>query len=396
MERFSVIYIQPNKPSAIGLHLSKCFDLVTVSSVSRAAESVHSDSKVVVLDLQDQTEPNLDVCKTVAQYEPLADLPLLVLFSGDDHSFKVQAFELGCSDIIGADVEPEEVCARINRSIYHRIANEQLQSRLATANSTAFSVMADNSDLGANMQFLLGGNSCENLDQLGLLFFKAAAHYGLSCSLQMRSSFGTKNMEANGMSRDLESELMSQLHGAGRYIDFGRRSLVNYGRVSLLVRNMPEEGTPRYGAIKDNTFVLVQGMDARIKALDEHQRLMEERQALHKLSSDVKEVMGTIDSAYQEVMKEIVDKVEDMAEAIQARIPSLALSEEQEQFFEDVSMHCVKDTNRVFNQGLRVDQCFQKLCDDVDHALAQVDMVDDETDETEPQALEGDASVMLF
>jgi hypothetical protein len=232
-------------------------------------------------------------------------------------------------------------------------------------------------------------NRCDNLDQLGQMFFTTVEHYRLSCSLQMRSLYQTKNMEANGMAKDLESELLSQMRDAGRYIDFGRRTIVNYGQASLLIRNMPSPNDARYGAIKDNTFALIQGIDARIKALDEHAKLLEEKQALEKLSQDVKLVMAQIDDSYQGVMRHIVDTVEEMAESIQRRIPTLALSEEQEYFFEDVAANAVSETNKIFNQGLHVDECFQRLSETMDRALVSLSHIDEigappveETDES--------------
>ena len=66
-------------------------------------------------------------------------------------------------------------------------------------------------------------------------------------------------MEANGMAKDLEAHLLDELKDVGRYYDFGKRSVMNYENVSLLVKNMPIEDERRYGAIKDNIFSLLQG-----------------------------------------------------------------------------------------------------------------------------------------
>jgi predicted transcriptional regulator len=186
-----------------------------------------------------------------------------------------------------------------------------------------------------------------------------------------------KDMEANGMAKDLESQLLFQMKDGGRYIDFGRRTVVNYGQVSLLIRDMPVDDDRRYGAVKDNTFALIQGVDARLKALDEHHKLLEEKQALQKLSQDVKSVMTQIDESYQEVMRHIVETVENLADKIHNRIPNLALSEEQEGFFEEVADNCVSETNKIFNQGLQVDEVFQRLSENMDRALESLDEIDE-------------------
>lgn len=370
-----IVILQMDGDTASSQCLQKAFDAEIVSSLDAVLRLFIDDSfKSLIIDFSQAPEPDFDLlCETLLKNESLTDIPIIILCANDSLALKLKAYELGCDDYIGPDVDCDETCARIHKSIFNKIANEQLKSRLAEANSAAHIAMLDNSDLGSNQRFLLGVGGCDNLDQLGLLFFSTVAHYDLSCSLQMRSQYGVKNMEANGMAKDLESQLLAQMSESGRYIDFGRRTIVNYGLCSLLVRNMPIDDERKYGAIKDNTFALVQGIHARIVALDEHQRLQEEKQALQKLSRDVKDVILAIDESYQSVMRDIVSGVEDMAELITEQIPSLALSLEQEQFFETVTSDCVANTSNTFNQGLKVDECFKKLTDDMEKTLNRLE-----------------------
>jgi CheY-like chemotaxis protein len=375
------------------------FTMTTCSTLEETLQlAAEGNQKALVVDLSSQVPLNLECYKGLLEDDEIVEnLPLIIISSSSELRHKLEAFEQGCDDYIEPGTSPVEIAARINKSIYHKIASEQLKDRLKLANDTAYSVMSDNSDLGANIQFLLEANRCDNMDQLGQLFFTSIERYQVSVSLQMRSLYDVKNMEANGMAKDLESQLLMQMKDAGRYVDFGRRTLMNYGQCSLLVRNMPVDDDVRYGAIKDNTFALLQGVDARIKALDDHQKLLDEKAALQKLSQSVKAVMTEIDESYQEVMRNIVSTVEDMADSIRRRIPALALSEEQESFFEDVSENCVSETNRIFNQGLKVDESFQHLSDAMDRALHEVEYLD-EAEASSPPEIDDSSSdgVELF
>lgn len=378
MNKEQVLFYQAGARSDRHPLMSERFDITCVFTpedlLSLARELTY---KVVVCDLSNTKPVDLSACEHLLGDEVMGDLPLVVLSSSNELSDKLAAFELGVSDYLGPDASVEEICARISKTIFHQVASEQLKDRLESANETAFTVMSDNSDLGSNIQFLLGVNHCDNLDQLGQLFFRTLGNYKVTCSLQMRSLYEIKDMEANGMAKDLESQLLFQMKDGGRYIDFGRRTVVNYGQVSLLIRDMPVDDDRRYGAIKDNTFALIQGVDARLKALDEHHKLLEEKQALQKMSQDVKSVITNIDESYQDVMRHIVDTVEELADKIHRRIPALALSEEQESFFEEVADHCVSETNKIFNQGLQVDEVFQRLSDNMDRALESLDDIDE-------------------
>ncbi|HMW72436.1 MAG TPA: DNA-binding response regulator, partial [Cellvibrionaceae bacterium] len=226
--------------------------------------------RIVVYDGLADSTLDLPYCQEIATFLSPKGLPLLVLTNGVGPEEKLKAFEVGCDDLIDINLATvDEINARITKSIFHRIANEQLQKRLEMATETARNAMVDNSDLGANIQFLLAVNDCDNLDQVGQQFFSTIERYGLRCSLQMRSTLGIKDMEAHGMAKDLESQLLFQLKDSSRYIDFGSRTIVNYGRVSLLIKNMPVDDPEKYGAIKDNTFSLLQGLNARILALED-------------------------------------------------------------------------------------------------------------------------------
>lgn len=317
--------------------------------------------RVLVLDQVAAAHLDIGECETLLQLDCLKGTPLVVLTSSPAVKEKIKALEIGCDDLIDSRAAPDELSARITKSIFHQIANSQLSQRLNQATETARNAMVDNSDLGANIQFLLQIHNCDNLDQLGQQFFATIQRYGLSCSLQMRSEMGKKDMEVHGMAKHLESQLLFQLKDSGRYVDFGRRTIVNFDRVSLLIKNMPLDDPEKYGAVKDNTFCLVQGVNARILALEDRYRLLMEKESLHKLSNDVRLVINTLKYSYQDVMKQIVGEVEGVVEQVEHRLPHLALTETDEQFIYEATAHLVAETNRIFNDGLKVDELFERL-----------------------------------
>lgn len=303
---------------------------------------------------------------------PLTRAPIILLAPVSQEGDRLKAFDMGCDDYIEAHATADEIAARINRAIYNQIANDQLSSRLRQQIETAPGERADNSDLAANIQFLLQVHGCDNLDQLGQQFFATVRRYGLLCSLQMRGVMGVKNMEVNGMAKDLESQLLLQLKDRGRYVDFGRRTVINYDRVSLLIKNMPDDEAERC-SIKGNILCLVEGINSRVLAIEDRCRLLAEKEALKKLSVDVHVTVSALQRTYQQVMKAIVMEVENASERIQNRLPHLALTEQDESFMEHIAEDVVVQTNRIFHDGLRVNELFVELETAVERSLNQVD-----------------------
>ncbi len=325
------------------------------------------DIKLIVLHcLKAQQVALGDACRALRAN---SDIPLLVL--ADTHSLneRMDAYEAGCDDYLSTD-EQDLLSSRIDRAIFNKLANDQLKRQLQQANEIAFIAMSDTSDLGVNIQFMLDSNQCNNLDELGMRLFQALKSYGLTCSLQMRSRYGVKNMEANGMAKDMESVLLTECRDKGRYVDFGRRSIMNYGMVSLLVKNMPVDDEKKYGAIKDNVFSLLQGCDARIQALDNLKSLALESALVKRLAGQLRGLMATVDDSYQNVMRDIADVVETMAERVEGSLQFLGMSEQQEHTMQSIMEEGVRRTTDVFSAGMRVDEGLRGFLQRLDQVFA--------------------------
>ena len=349
------------------------FDKASIeNSFDELSELTSADAFILYMD-ENEAEC-LEFCKKLKQYDDCEHIPAIILSpTPPDTEKRLNAYEHGCNEWVSLDYGDDVISSRINKEIFHKIADGQLRNNLQAANQMAFQAMSDTSDLGVTVQFLLDSGVSQNIDMLGQQFFQAAKHYSLNCSLQIRSQFGVKNMEANGMSRELESKLLSELMDAGRYYDFGDRTICNFENVSVLIKNMPCDDPARYSAIKDNTFALVQGLNMRVIALDNQQILEREKQLLTLLTERMNDTMQTVDNSYQEIMRAICDGVEDMSAKTDDALTYLSFTLEQEKVMEEIATTCLVDTNKTFNQGLRIDSNFRSIMDSVTDLLSQKD-----------------------
>jgi hypothetical protein len=378
MEKYSIAVFTASPSDKLAFHEPEIFESVVVSQANELLEIAKNETAFQLLLVQQNTLPTINKNFYQQLKEAFVDkgIPIVLVANRLDTKDKIDALVSGCSDVICANESTDEVNTRLLSVIYHQVANKQLKDKFELANQAAFTAMEESSHLGNNIQFLLKSHQSANLDQLGQVFFQVVGQYGLNCSLQMRSKFGVKNMEANGMARKLESELLTQLQHTGRYCDFDQRSIVNYGCVSVLIKNMPEDDQG-YGLVKDNTFTLLQGLNARVRALDEHQLLTEEKKVLESLSYSVKDVMANIELSYQSVMLNIVDVVEDMAAKIDDKMPALMLHESQEEFVLNTVNHCVLESNKIFAEGLKVNEHFDGLISQVNEVLSKAAILSD-------------------
>ena len=327
------------------------------------------------------------------ELELVAELPLAdaaVIDLSKPLPVNLPPYTLG---VMASDLDPATLIAAVNQVGYALPDNadaEAWQAKLTeidtafkqadmqakqsqTAQQLAMRAMADASDLGANVQFLLGIHGCEDLAAMAKHFFASMAHYQVSGSLQVRTLEGVFNYEADGVDRPLEAQLMSLAHDKGRYLDYEDKTLCNYGGCSVLIENMPIGDDANYGTMKDNTFAIVQGIDGHVKALDNKRILQEKNTKLEALSSRIRDVMGSVDESYKQVMVKTAAVVEDMAEQIDTAIPDLSLNEDQEQAIEGIAKSCQEQTTQIFNDGLRVDESFKEILTAIDQLLLRAD-----------------------
>ena len=368
LEKILLIEKGGNEEFASGL--AKKFDVTRASSIDEIKDLPRNPPvRVIVFGPglnADERQILLDELKKLCD-EVILELPFIIIAAEDDLKSKLDALQEGCEDyLVVSQPTPEaleEVAARINKTIFMHIANTQLKSQLRMANEAAFTAMTDTGNLGVNLQFMLESFDCDNLDQLGMLLFHSIERYGLRGSLQMRGRYQIKNMEANGMAKDLEAHLLDELKDVGRYYDFGKRSVMNYENVSLLVKNMPIEDERRYGAIKDNIFSLLQGVNARMKAIDDTITMERERELLELLTRRLRNSFTEMDASYQDLMKALAETVDNMSDRIEESILNLCLTETQENALEGIVNEAQQQATELFSRGIRVDEEVKKLID---------------------------------
>jgi DNA-binding NarL/FixJ family response regulator len=299
---------------------------------SLLTHAAYSDNQLLLIDDMPGNNSHLAFLDKIKSECPLEleSMSVIVLSRNMELDQRLLACELGADDCMSTELSHYDMVTRIQSTIFNAIANKQLKDQLRAASDVAMAAMASTGDLGANIQFLLDSYQCQNFDQLGQLLFQSLNHYGISCSLQMRGKYKVKNMEANGMERTMESRLLSELKDAGRFYDFGNRTVINYNRVSILIKNMPLDDPEKYGQIKDNIFALLQGTDAKIEALDMQADIYLEHQSQETLIRRMESGIENLGSQYRDMTVQIAGVVNQLADSFEQSMQTLLLTDEQE------------------------------------------------------------------
>lgn len=331
MKEYGLIVFNPTNISSSIHSLKLDFKLTHCQSFkSLVTHASFKEDHLILIDVISDAGQQFDLLNKIKSEVACNDLSIAMLIDNLSLDDRLKACELGADDCISSHIEHDDLVTRLQSTIFYAIANKQLKEQLRAASDVAMTAMTNTSDMGENIQFLLDSYHCENLDQLGQLLFKGLNYFGLNCSLQMRSKYQIKNMEANGMERTMESKLLTEMKDAGRFYDFGSRTVINYGSVSLLVKNMPIGQTDKYGMIKDNIFGLLQGADAKIKSLDLQLTVLEDQEKQKSLIKGLENGIEKLESKYIDLTNEVASQVDAIVDSIETSMQTLLLTEEQE------------------------------------------------------------------
>ncbi|MGR6871147.1 hypothetical protein ACU6U9_02300 [Pseudomonas sp. HK3] len=197
MDGKNIISVLSERPRLLEDALGKRYELKQYPIEAQFLSHLEPDTKLIVLDFIDSGPEALKLIKEIRNKGDFDYVPIIVLQGESLHHTSIQAFEMGCDDIIDMGVDEGELELRCEKLIINKIASDQLQAQVKQATELAFIAMSDTSDLGINIQFLLEVHQCSNLDELGMRLLQAVDSYGLKASVQLRSEVGTKNMEAS-------------------------------------------------------------------------------------------------------------------------------------------------------------------------------------------------------
>lgn len=315
-------------------------------------------------------------CQDVAALKAFVDdrdadkVATVVHADGLDTDACSDLFDAGIYDVVDSG-QSGMLPARLKKAAGVLKTKADLLVRANRANEMAFSAMANTADLGACLQFFMKSVECEDFPSLGKLFFETMNHFHIDCVLQIRSDFGLVNLAPKGAPGEFEVLLLSHLKDRGRFFDHKQRTIVNYESISLLIKDMPVDDPVKYGQIKDNILTVVEAVDMKTRELDNFQALANEKELMKRIVQRVQTMVKGVDESFNKVIKDIAGVVETMVQSTEEIIPQLMMSEEQESSIEAIMQRGITDTQRVFSDGLKVDEGFRDFLEELGRVTAQ-------------------------
>jgi DNA-binding response OmpR family regulator len=238
---------------------------------------------IILLDVEMPGINGYEVCDRLRNLEATKDIPIVFLSSHGSLRERLQGYEVGADDYIVKPFEAEFLLTRVNVLIRYHQEKKELQSQYLLAQSTAIIAMTGAGELAMAMRFLEKSLTYQNINGLAQGLLDSLDQLSLNCCAMIIENDQLFWYSSDSSVSPLEKELIEMCDKEARFLDFGGRTIINYPRISLLVKNMPLDDPERYGRIKDLIPILLSAVNAKVNALGTQEALTE--QSLHQMGS---------------------------------------------------------------------------------------------------------------
>ncbi len=307
-------------------------ELETFSSAEACLARV-ADVKpdLFLLDISMPVMDGYELCRRLKADWETQDIPVLFVSAHDDSETRMLCYEAGGDDFIQKSFEAPELLGKLN--VAKRILAEKkaLHEQAGYAQRTAMAAMVSMGELGTVLQFLSKSFACNSIDELATTLVDAMRQYDLQAAVQMRLGDETLSLSQNGHNVPLEVSVLNHIKDSGRIFQFKSRCVFNYGRVTLMVNNMPLEDAERCGRIRDNGALLAEGADARLRAIESDMLAQRRRDGIEKALPRLYGTLDGVQTNYRRNCFELTQVMIDFQETLTKAFVHLGLMEKQEE-----------------------------------------------------------------
>lgn len=280
-----------------------------VHAAASGEEAIDACSMVMPdLVLLDVEMPGMNGYDTCRKLRAFTSAPIVFATAHQSMEEHLKAFDAGGDDILTKPLVPEILLRKIELAIRLKHAQQKLVEEKTSS-------IGDNRVL---LKFVSSSLSCRSFDDLAKFIVEAMRDFALEGSIVIRHGGVNTFFTTHGEATALEISILEKSRTMGRMFQFKRNLVVNYDKISIIVLNMPEEGSERNERIRDNMSVLAETAEAFCENVDMRKVSMERAESMQiALFEASKTIEGIRDKhtqmliAVRLLLHGLTDKIED-------------------------------------------------------------------------------------
>jgi CheY-like chemotaxis protein len=318
-----------------------------------------------LLDISMPVMDGYELCRRLKDDWETQDIPVLFVSAYDDSETRMLCYEAGGDDFIQKSFDRPELLGKLKVAKRLLAEKKGLHEQAGYAQRTAMAAMVSMGELGVVLHFLSKSFACNTADELAGALLDAMRQYDLQAAVQMRLGDETLSLSQNGHNVPLEVSVLNHVRDSGRVFQFKSRCVFNYGRVTLMVNNMPVDDAERSGRIRDNSALLAEGADARLRAMESDLLAQRRRDGIEKALPRLYRTLDGVQENYRRNCFELTQVMIDFQETLTKAFVHLGLMEKQEEQVSNMANDFMLRVVGTQDASLEIVGQLERLADDL-------------------------------
>lgn len=295
--------------SALGDKFHVFTEYDALSGLNKANEALPD---LILMDIKMPHMSGYEATRRLKADPTTAVIPVIFLSGLTSVEDRMVAFDAGGDDFISKPFFPMELTKKVETAIERAEETKAAKHLARGASDLAMMSMTNSAELGIVIDFMRRSFSAADTRALVDLLFDCLQQFGLHASVALRHDQSVFEASSDGDISPMERGVLNLIATCGRVLERGSRLALNFGGVTLLIKNMPLDDPDRAGRLRDHLAILADALSARFAAINQ-QALSLER--LHELQNLAIIARRGLDALAQE---RAVDKkaVADVMEAL--------------------------------------------------------------------------------
>ncbi len=309
---------------------------------------------LILLDVKMPGISGIETCEKLKLNPLTADIPVIFVSALSHPEERMAGYNAGGEDYITKPFDEKELLTKIEITLVSLQEKETLQQGSTDAIGMAMTAMSQASEMGEVMQFTRDSYHCLTQEALAKRLLESLSQFDLSATIRVTVDKQDTFFSTLGIVGDREQDVLSQMKQGERFIHFGKRTIVNFKNISVLVKNMPIKDTDKYGRLNDVIGMLIEGADARITGLEISCSLM-------SLINATRTVLNDIENSRKKCEQKNITLIDGLIDRVEWSFIHMDLSEPQEQFFSELLEQTKQKSSALFNLDTKLEKEIENL-----------------------------------
>ncbi|VAX01632.1 hypothetical protein MNBD_GAMMA22-2041 [hydrothermal vent metagenome] len=354
-QKILVVDDQQINRDIIGKIMSDCYQLNFACTGEECIEISESwEPDVILMDINMPGMGGLAACKKIKELPGSGSLSVIFLSSMTEVDERLAGYEAGGDDYIAKPFNHDELVAKVKLALDNKTKIDGFKQTSNDAMSMAMTAMSQASDIGKILRFYQDSFAIDSLEELAFLLSETITSFGVNIISYFEINGESFYFSSSGVVKPLEQSAIENLRDKGRIYSFSKRTTFNYGAVSVLVVDMPIDDEIKYGELKDNIAIVVEGAQARVKALEVQFTREQKQKENIKIIKATKASLIALDEHQKESSRSHQELISSFISDVQDSFSRLGLTEAQENELM-ATMNIVKtESNKLFENDIAV------------------------------------------